>query len=128
MKIKYSSVVKNGINAYAIAKKAVFQFSIAESITKEHYKKLTSISFLFKNNSGYILPTNKDAFLSLVSQIEASDPELCKKSHEKTLAKKLAKVSSNKETLEDYVEDYCDMYADRSAKAIAAAKQEYSKL
>lgn len=126
MKITFGAVVKNPTNAYAIAKKAVFQFTIKESITKEHYKQLARLAFLFKNNSGYILPSNKADFLALVDAIEASDSALCKASHEKTLAKKISS-SKNKGSLEDFIEDYCDMYGDRSEKAISDAKKEYSK-
>lgn len=127
MKITFGAVVKNPINAYAMTKKAVFQFTIKESITKENYKQLARLAFLFKNNSGYILPTNKAAFLSLIDAIEASDSAVCKASHEKTLAKKIAS-SKNKETIEDFIEDYCDIYGDRSEKAISDAKKEYSKI
>jgi len=105
MKIKIETATKSNSSGYAVMKKAVFKFTIVESVLKTHYKELAKMAFLFNSkdyNSGYILPENKDDFLALVEKIEKSNSVLAEKSHEKAKAKKATKKTGQS------FEDFCD--------------------
>lgn len=100
MKIQYKHVDSKDISAKIV--KAVFQYELKESIMKEHFKKLMKMT----HNKKYISKNDEKEFLALVSEIENSSSEKCKKSHAKCIEKKIEKQSFR--TLQQRIDD-CDM-------------------
>lgn len=110
MKIEINEKLKD--DKFAQYKKAVFKFTIKESILKQHFKDLMRISTHYSKNekTGYICTKEKENFLELVEKIEKSDSVKCKKSHQKSIQKKLEKNQkiSNRMSFEDFCEEFLD--------------------
>ena len=103
MKIKYYTPnLDNHPGKNYLEKKMVYEFEIAESILKTHYKSLARMAHFFKYNHGFIDKKDEADFLALVEKIEKSSDKRAAASHKKAIESKKNRDNDRK------VKERCD--------------------
>jgi hypothetical protein len=112
MKVKTTKISNTTKNMALRQKTDLLQFTIAESIMKDHFKLLMKLARLYdaSTKTGYIVKKDEPDFNALVDIIEKSDSQKCAVSHRKCAEKKAKKSQRKSISFEEYCEEYLDTH------------------